>query len=89
MSERECSICHKREEWSSLPHKWAWWGSILMQEDGLPLLFTCSDLCRRAVDILGGPEATLAMIWKIRGTTVRYNRSKYKDILKAQMRIVL
>lgn len=74
----ECSICHKKEEWNK---NWMSWGSLLMEDDGLPLLLTCSDLCRKAVELLGGPHRALGAIWDAKKVVVFHNRSKYKDIL--------
>ena len=74
----ECSICHSSGEWSP---SWEWWGSYLAQDVGLPCLTTCSDVCRKAVEILGGPEKVLGAIWDAKGINPRHNRKHYKDIL--------
>lgn len=75
----ECSICHKKEEWHD---GWSWWGSLLMEDDGLPILKVCSEQCRAAVDLLGGAEAVLGAIWDAKGSVVLRNRRHYKDILR-------
>lgn len=81
MGVHRCDICGKQGEWSE--GTWARWGSLLMEEDGLPLLITCSDLCRTAVLFMGGPERVLGAIWDARGACQPWNKKKhYKNVYR-------
>ncbi len=53
----KCSVCGKEERWSD---QWSYYGSIEMEDDGAPLLKTCSSACR---DRVPDPEQMLADIW--------------------------
>ena len=57
MAQHQCTVCGKTEEWND---QWQTYGSIQMQEDGAPLLFTCSEDCRARVP---DPEQALADLW--------------------------
>ena len=52
-----CNVCQKCAEWDS---GWEWYGSIAMEEDGLPVLKTCSEKCRSEVD---DPARWLLLLW--------------------------
>lgn len=60
----ECVNCAKISIWSE---GWQWWGSELMVDQGLPLVKTCSDECRKAI---GDPRTVLATLWKATGYMV-------------------
>ncbi len=53
----ECYVCHKKEVWST---GWMVYNSIRDQEDGSPLLVSCSDVCRKE---RSDPEQDLADLW--------------------------
>lgn len=52
-----CNVCQSCGEWDS---RWQYYGSILIAEEGLPLLKTCSDKCRAKID---DPASWLLRLW--------------------------
>jgi hypothetical protein len=52
-----CNVCQACAEWGS---GWQHYGSILIEEEGLPVLKTCSDKCRAKID---NPAIWLLRLW--------------------------
>jgi hypothetical protein len=52
-----CNVCQACGPWDS---GWQHYGSILIEEEGLPLLKTCSDKCRARID---DPANWLLRLW--------------------------
>lgn len=42
----QCDICGKIENWTN---EWEWFGSYIDQEEGEPILYTCSSKCRGSI----------------------------------------
>ena len=58
-----CNVCQGCGPWGP---GWQFYGSILMEEEGLPLLKTCSDACRSKID---DPDQWLRLLWLKMGVT--------------------
>jgi len=56
-----CNVCQGCGPWGP---GWQFYGSILIEEEGLPLLKTCSDKCRAEVD---DPARWILLLWKKTG----------------------
>ncbi len=52
-----CNVCQACGEWGPC---WQFYGSILIEEECLPLLKTCSDLCRQKID---DPARWILKLW--------------------------
>ena len=58
-----CNVCQGCGPWGP---GWQFYGSILIEEEGLPLLKTCSDACRSKID---DPDQWLRLLWLKMGVT--------------------
>lgn len=58
MRKHTCNVCLKCEPWGA---GWQFYGSLLIEEEGLPLLKTCSDKCRAQID---DPASWLLQLWE-------------------------
>lgn len=69
-----CNVCRGCATWGS---GWQSYGSYLIEEEGLPLLKTCSDKCRAQID---DPARWLLLLWIKTGA--RPNRKIVKTFLR-------
>ena len=60
-----CNVCQSCGAWGP---GWEQYGSILIEEEGLPVLKTCSDKCRAEID---DPAKWLWLLWKKIGVEPR------------------
>lgn len=60
-----CNVCQGCGSWGP---GWEFYGSILIEEEGLPLLKTCSDKCRAKID---DPDRWLLLLWAKMGARPR------------------
>ncbi len=61
MRSHRCYVCKTKGKWTK---DWQNWGSILIEEEGLPVLMTCSQKCR---DKIKNPAIELLKHWNSLG----------------------